>query len=80
MGVGVSLDSIYPEKHDNFRGKSGSWQKTMKGLENCREQELSFQVHFTVTRMNRDEIHDIIALSEEIGARVVNIFFLIWPH
>jgi len=77
MGVGVSLDSIYPEKHDNFRGKSGSWQKTMKGLENCREQELSFQVHFTVTRMNRDEIHDIIALSEEIGARVVNIFFLI---
>ncbi len=77
MGVGVSLDSTEARKHDEFRGQVGCWEKTRKGLDYCREQELSFQIHFTVTQMNHGEIHDIIALSEELGARIVNIFFLI---
>jgi radical SAM protein with 4Fe4S-binding SPASM domain len=77
MGVGVSLDSTDPVKHDNFRGKKGCWEKTIKGLKNCAEEGLSFQVHFTVTQWNIGEIDDMIALSENLGARVVNIFFLI---
>ncbi len=77
MGLGVSIDSVNPARHDEFRGRDGSWAKTMKGLEYCREEDLSFQIHFTVTRMNHDEIDDIIKLSEALGARIVNIFFLI---
>lgn len=77
MGVGVSLDSTNAAKHDSFRGKQGAWKKTMKGLENCLEEGLSFQIHFTVMEWNLGEIDDIIALSEKLGARVVNIFFLI---
>ena len=77
MGVGVSLDSIDAQKHDDFRGRHGCWQKTIDGLGMCREKDLSFQIHFTVNQRNYGEIDDIIALSEELGARVVNIFFLI---
>jgi AdoMet-dependent heme synthase len=77
MGVGVSLDSTDATKHDNFRGKKGSWEKTVKGLDYCREEGLSFQVHFTVMQWNMGEIDAMIALAEKLGAMVVNIFFLI---
>lgn len=77
MGVGVSLDSTDAVKHDVFRGKQGCWDKTVKGLRNCVKEGLSFQVHFTVSNWNIGEIDDMIALSEKLGARVVNIFFLI---
>ncbi|MBT4160907.1 MAG: radical SAM protein, partial [Gammaproteobacteria bacterium] len=77
MGAGISLDSTEAETHDEFRGLNGAWDKTMKGIRHCQQLDLSFQIHFTVTQRNRHEIDDIIALSESLGARVINIFFLI---
>lgn len=76
-GMGISVDSLNPVKHDRFRGRQGCWQKTMAGIEMCRRHGLSFQVHFTVTRDNLDEISDLIEFSHQRQARVVNIFFLI---
>ena len=31
-GVGVSLDSLNPERHDSFRGINGAWDNTIKGI------------------------------------------------
>lgn len=77
MGAGISLDSVHAARHDAFRGKPGSWQKTVDGMNNCREHDISFQTHFTVTRETIDEVDEIIEFSQQQGARVVNIFFLI---
>lgn len=77
MGAGISVDSVSEAKHDTFRGKPGSWQKTMQGLNNCRKHNISFQIHFTVTTDTVREVDDIIRFSQQQGARVVNIFFLI---
>jgi len=77
LGVGISVDSLQAEKHDQFRGLKGSWAKTMNGIEACRKHGLSFQIHFTVTRRNHHEIKAITEFSHEVGARVLNFFFLV---
>jgi len=77
LGVGISVDSIKAVQHDKFRGLDGSWDKTFQGIQHCREHELSFQIHFTVTRKNLSELAEIIRFSYDNGARVLNLFFLI---
>ncbi|MBC8211407.1 MAG: radical SAM protein [Gammaproteobacteria bacterium] len=77
MGIGISVDSLDPERHDRFRGKPGSWQKTMNAIENCRKHQLDFQIHFSITDDNQHEIEDIVNFAEMSAARVVNFFFII---
>ncbi len=77
MGLGISLDSLDPEYHDRFRGCPGSWNKTLAGMEACRRHQLPFQVHFSVTETNADELPAMIEFARSTGARVLNIFFLI---
>ncbi|MBE9562960.1 MAG: radical SAM protein [Proteobacteria bacterium] len=77
LGVGISLDSLNPTYHDEFRGKQGSWDKTMVGIENCHKHNLSFQLHFSVTENNADELPKIIDFARDKGAMVLNVFFLV---
>jgi len=77
LGVGISVDSIKADQHDRFRGLTGSWNKTFKAIQHCREHELSFQIHFTVTRENLSELAEIIRFSHDNAARVLNLFFLV---
>ena len=77
LGIGISVDSLHKELHDTFRGLNGSWDKTFQGIQHCREQGLSFQIHFTVTKDNYTELNDIIRFAHENDARVLNLFFLI---
>ena len=77
MGAGISIDSLNPAFHDLFRGQVGSWQQAMKGIENCRSQGLTFQLHFSISDDNAHELNDIIEFARMSDARVLNIFFLI---
>ncbi|MBS1270659.1 MAG: putative mycofactocin radical SAM maturase MftC [Gammaproteobacteria bacterium] len=77
MGLGISLDSLDPDRHDRFRGCPGSWEKTLAGMDACRHHELPFQVHFSVTNDNAGEIASMIQFARDVGARVLNVFFLI---
>ena len=76
-GVGISLDSLDPSYHDRFRGAPGAWSKTMAAIDACRRGNLMFQIHFSVTDENADELDDMIAFASAAGARVLNIFFLV---
>jgi len=77
MGMGISLDSLDPARHDTFRGYPGAWEKTLAGMEACRRNGLPFQVHFSVTEGNADEIRSMIDFAGNVGAHVLNVFFLI---
>ena len=77
MGAGISVDSLDPEKHDAFRGLPGAWEKTLNGIEACKRHDLSFQIHFSVTESNADEVSSMIAFARASGARVLNVFFLV---
>ncbi|WP_456412600.1 radical SAM protein [Thiolapillus sp.] len=77
LGVGISLDSLDPESHDSFRGCPGSWEKTLAGMDHCRQHALPFQVHFSVTEKNAHEVQPMIDFAQASGAHVLNIFFLV---
>ena len=77
MGAGISVDSLDPEKHDAFRGLPGAWEKTLHGIEACKRHDLSFQIHFSVTESNADEVPAMIDFARASGARVLNVFFLV---
>lgn len=77
LGLGISVDSLDAEYHDEFRGRPGAWAKTMAGIEACRRNALSFQIHFSISESNADELSAMIDFARTCGARVLNIFFLI---
>lgn len=77
MGIGISLDSLNYKKHDEFRNYKGAWIETVKGIKNCREVGLPFQIHTTVMKWNKDEILDITDFAVWIGAVAHHTFFLV---
>ncbi|MEW8541267.1 MAG: radical SAM protein [Candidatus Thiodiazotropha endolucinida] len=77
LGMGISLDSLDAQSHDNFRGCPGSWERTLAGMDLCRQHDLPFQVHFSVTEQNAHEVDSMIDFAKAVGAYVLNVFFLI---
>lgn len=77
MAMGISLDSLDPQKHDTFRGLEQAHALTLEGIENCKKAGLPFQLHTTAVDWNKDEICDLTDFAEDIGAMGHYIFFLI---
>lgn len=77
MGMGISLDSLDQEKHDQLRKYKGAWQGAVQGMKNCREAGLPFQIHTTVMAWNEEEVEAITDFAVEIGAVAHHIFFLV---
>jgi AdoMet-dependent heme synthase len=77
QGAGISLDDTHPAGHDGFRGMAGAFEKTCAAIRMCAKHGLHAQVHFTVTRRNQDELEDVVSMSKDLGASLVNFFFLV---
>lgn len=77
MAMGISLDSVDPKNHDDFREMQGAWQGAVDGMRACREAGLPFQVHTTVMDWNMPEVEKLTDFSEQIGAVGHHIFFLV---
>ena len=75
--ISVSLDGPDKISHDNFRGISGAFDKTLKGLENAKEQGLEFQINSTITKKNIHSLDNMMKLVKSLGARVHDIFLLV---
>ncbi len=77
MAAGVSLDSLYPDKHDKFRGMDNAFALTVEGMKNLREAGVPFQIHTTVMNWNVGELESITDFAIEIGAMAHHVFFLV---
>lgn len=77
MGIGISLDSIEPQKHDHLRKYEGAWEEAIAGMKNCQKVGLPFQIHTTVFDWNQDELEKITDLALELGAVAHHFFFLV---
>ena len=77
MGVGISIDSLNPAKHDKFRGVPGAWEAAVAGIEASKRNGLQFQVHFSAQPMNYQELPAVIDWAHTLGARVLNVFFMV---
>jgi radical SAM protein len=75
--LGISLDGRDANTHDAFRGWHGSFDRTIKMLENALQLGLGVQVNTTITRHNFDQIDDIAELLATSGIAMWSVFFLI---
>lgn len=67
--VEISLDSIDPEKHDRFRGRQGLWAKTVQGARNVvATPGMRLGIAMCVHQGNIDEVEEMIAFAEDLGA------------
>jgi len=77
MGIAISIDSLDPESHDAFRGCPGAWEKSLAGIDQCKKQNIPFQIHFSVTENNAHEVLLMIDFARACKAQVLNFFFLV---
>jgi len=77
LGLGISLDSLDADRHDRFRGRDGAWARTLAGIECCRRLGMDFQLHFSVTDENAEELPAMAEFARSCGARALNVFFLV---
>jgi len=77
MGMGISLDSMDKQKHDEFRQYPGGWDEAVRGMRICREVGLPFQIHTTVMDWNQAEIEAITDFAVAEGAVAHHFFFLV---
>lgn len=75
--MGISIDSLNEEKHNDFRGDPKAFLLTMEGIKNCKDAGLPFQIHTTVMDWNVKEVSNIIDFSVACGAIANYLFFLI---
>ena len=76
-GVAVSIDSLRPSYHDNFRHGRGSLDDTISALGRLRAQRLDFIIQTTATKGNRAELERVAQWAAEQGAVAFNCYFLV---
>lgn len=77
LGASLSLDSTDARRHDAFRRLPGAWDGAVRATRALAEEGLDFALHMSVTDWNVDEIPAMIDLARELGAKVLNFFFLV---
>ena len=75
--VGISLDGV-GEVHDRFRGMKGTFEKSLKAIEHCREAGVKVGLRFTLTRYNQHQVGEIFQLVEERGINRVCFYHLVY--
>ena len=76
-GVGISIDSLDPARHNSFRGGPNAWEYSVRALDICRAHGLEVLVQTTVMAMNVGEIPRLIDFAREKGAWSFNLYFLV---
>src|SRR5438093_7344880 len=77
LGASISLDSIDRARHDAFRHRAGSWDGAVRATRVLTDAGLDFSLHMSVTDWNVGEVPAMIDLARELGAKVLNFFFLV---
>ncbi|PIE61927.1 MAG: heme b synthase [Desulfobacterales bacterium] len=75
--ISVSLDGASAKSHDDFRGLTNAFNRTLQGIEYAKAADLPFQINTTITKNNLDEIPKILVLAEALGAVAHHIFLLV---
>lgn len=77
MACSFSLDGATAESHDAFRGVAGAYANVTHAMAVAREIGMPFQVNATVSRLNRAELPAIREAALALGARTLDLFFLV---
>jgi radical SAM protein with 4Fe4S-binding SPASM domain len=77
LGASISLDSTDARKHDAFRRLPNAWDGAVRATKVLNDEGLDFSLHMSVTDWNVGEVPAMVDLAKELGAKVLNFFFLV---
>ena len=70
--VQISLDSHIEQIHDSARGKKGAYNKTIEGIKNCKEENISVQVSVVAHKKNSYNFRETVKfLRNELKVKVL---------
>ncbi len=75
--VQIAIDGAKQETHDSFRGVDGALQKTLPGVEACKEVGLPYQFGMGIRKQSLPEVPDMLRLAIEKGASAAEFFDLV---
>ena len=75
-GVKVSLDSCIPNKHNQLRGGTGSWEKAVAAIRNAQLAGLEVMINYTIGVQNIDEYEQMIHFGNLLGCTVATHFIM----
>jgi AdoMet-dependent heme synthase len=75
--ISVSIDGATRQRHDGFRGVDGAFAGALRGIEAAKKAGIEFQINTTISKINHDQIPDILKLAESLGAVALHIFLLV---
>jgi len=75
--VSISLDSVNEKKHDASRGVAGAYQKAMESIALFKNERIPFQINFTLTTQNIEELMPVYELAKELGACALHYFVVV---
>lgn len=76
-GFAVSVDSLSPRHHDNFRRGHGAFEATAAAIGRLRAHRMDFIVQTTITKGNRGELPQLVEWAAAEGAVSFNAYFLV---
>lgn len=75
--MSLSLDGATRDTHDNFRGVSGTFDRTMEAVRRAHGVGLSLQINTTLTRGNLHEYEAFKELMYELKPAMWSVFLLV---
>jgi AdoMet-dependent heme synthase len=75
--LSLSLDGATRQTHDQFRGISGTFDRTLKAMERAREAGITLQINTTLTQSNLHEFHRFRDLMFEWKPEMWSVFILV---
>lgn len=75
FGVGISIDSLYKEKHDEKRGFNGAYNHSILAIKNCKEVGLYTMAQTVCTKemLNSGEINELAKYLKGLGVDELRI-------
>ncbi|MEE8619301.1 MAG: radical SAM protein, partial [Dehalococcoidales bacterium] len=77
MAIAISVDGADAQTHDSFRGVSGTFEQTLKGVEACRIAGLPFQFNMLIRKETLSQLPDMLHLAVDCGANAAEFFDLV---
>ncbi|MGQ9588433.1 MAG: radical SAM protein [Thermoplasmata archaeon] len=74
LGIAASIDSLRDDVHDSFRKMAGALRLAKEGIANAAKEGMYIQINITASKINRDEIPEIIAYADELKAHVILLY------
>jgi SynChlorMet cassette radical SAM/SPASM protein ScmF len=71
--ISISIDSASEEKHDFFRGRKGAFRRTIEGIENLKDENISPQVIISLYKENLKDFDKFIQLMHTLSVNNIKI-------